>query len=236
MDIPRWNDPDLTAGSMVLGALWLVQEVGVGNTFTKTRLREAFPRVGQIDRRVRDLRDYEWVLHSSTEDARLRPDEQRLVHVGVPVWDPAARKTAAPKSAISSKLRAAVLRRDDYMCVTCGVSAGDNYPDGGHETASIGVVRRPTADDGDQTVLITQCRRCASGGTDETLSRDEALQRIAALDPRQRETLLDWMAMGRRATSPLLRAWSAYRRLPADTRDAVEALMRPSSPGSQTRL
>lgn len=236
MDTPRWNDPELTSGSMALGALWLVQEVGLGNTFTKTRLREAFPKVGQIDRRVRDLRDYEWVLHSSAEDGTLRPDEQRLVHVGVPVWDPAARKTATPKSTISSKLRAAVLARDDYMCVTCGVSAGDNYPEGGLETASIGVVRRLSPDDGDETVLITQCRRCASGGTNEALSRDEALQRIAALDPRQRETLLHWMANGRREASPLERAWSAYRRLPADTRDAVEALMRPSSPGSQTRL
>lgn len=236
MVIPRWSDPDLNAGSMVLGALWLVQEVGVGNTFTKARLREVFPKVGQIDRRVRDLRDYGWVLHSSAEDGTLRPDEQRLVHVGVPVWDPAARKIAAPKSGISAKVRAAVLARDDYMCVTCGVSAGEIYPDAGLETASIGVVRRPSPDNDEETVLVTQCRRCASGGTDTAWSRDKALQRIASLDPQQRETLLRWMEMGRRETSPLEHAWSAYRRLPADTRDAVETLMRPSSPGSHATL
>jgi hypothetical protein len=41
---PRvWNDPKLKVGSMVRAALWLVEEVGEGNTFTKEQLREAFP-------------------------------------------------------------------------------------------------------------------------------------------------------------------------------------------------
>lgn len=232
MTTPCWNDPGAKLGSMARAALWLVQEVGVGNTFTKSRLREAFPSVGQIDRRVRDLRSYDWVLHSSAEDAALRQNEQRLVKVGVRVWDAVARKEAAPKDETTAKQRAAVLARDDYTCVTCGAAAGDTYPEGGHETARIGVVRRYAELPGEapREVLVTQCKRCANGASPASISAEEALQRIASLDLRERQMLLHWMTTGRRESSPMERAWNAYRRLPADTRDAVETLMRQSLP------
>ena len=77
---------------MVRGALWLLQVVGEGNTFTKNQLRDAFPGVSQVDRRIRDLRDYGWVVYSSTEDASLLREDQRFVKAGVPVWDPKARR------------------------------------------------------------------------------------------------------------------------------------------------
>lgn len=231
MTIPRWDDPSLSDGGMVLGALWLVQEVGVGGVFTKAALRGAFPKIGQIDRRVRDLRDYAWVLHSSTEDATLRQDEQRLVKIGVPVWDPVARRTASTQKAISAKDRAAVLARDDYMCVSCGVSAGDAYPDGGHDTATIGVVRRPLSlpDGAVGESLVTLCKRCSSGTNGASLSTDAALKRLAALDETDRKTLIGWMRAGRRRGTPLDLAWSAYRRLPIDAREAIEVLVREES-------
>lgn len=53
---PRWNDPDFAAGTMVRAALWLLDEIGEGNSFTKEQVREAFPGVSQADRRIRDLR------------------------------------------------------------------------------------------------------------------------------------------------------------------------------------
>ena len=42
---PAWDDPDSSAGTMVRGALWLLQVVGQGGVFTKNQLREAFPGV-----------------------------------------------------------------------------------------------------------------------------------------------------------------------------------------------
>src|SRR4029079_19025372 len=108
--------PALSAGTMVRGALWLLQVVGEGNTFTKNQLREAFPGISQVDRRIRDLRDYGWVVYSSTEDATLLAEDQRFVKAGVAVWDPKARRAAAPQNPISSKDRQAVLARDGYMC------------------------------------------------------------------------------------------------------------------------
>src|SRR5687768_11563496 len=86
MSLPKWNDPSLKVGTMIRIALWLISEIGIGNRFTKEALRQAFPGVAQSDRRLRDLRKYGWVIHTNTEDASLKTDEQRLVAVGKPVW------------------------------------------------------------------------------------------------------------------------------------------------------
>jgi hypothetical protein len=228
MSGPRWDDPRLDEGGMVRSALWLAQVIGVGGTFTKAALREAFPGIGQIDRRVRDLRDYGWVVNSSTEDGTLRQDEQRLVQIGVPVWDPIARRAASPQKTVSARERSSVLARDDYMCVTCGVSAGDSYPEGGHETATLSVVRRRTEFPGGDTreILETQCKRCRAGREGVSTSVEAALERIAALDGTDRQLLLAWAEGGRRTSTPIDRAWSAYRRLPAEAREAVASLMK----------
>lgn len=127
---------------MVRGALWLVQVVGEGNTFTKNQLRKAFPGVSQVDRRIRDLRDYGWVVYSNTEDARLSVEDQRFVKEGVPVWDAKARHDSAPQKATSSKERQAVLVRDGYMCTLCGIAGGEPYPDDAVMTAVLSVSRR----------------------------------------------------------------------------------------------
>src|SRR5579871_6280697 len=83
---PSWHDENL--GTMKRAALWLVDVVGEGGTFTKTQLREAFPDVAQIDRRMRDLRDYGWQIDTNREDADLGPSEQRFVERGAEVWVP----------------------------------------------------------------------------------------------------------------------------------------------------
>ncbi|MFJ8463067.1 hypothetical protein [Streptomyces swartbergensis] len=94
--LPDWRDT--SGGGLVRGALWLCQEVGEGNIFTKSQLRAAFPDLAQIDRRVRDLRDYGWVIDTSREDATLGQAEQRFVKQGVKVWDPQQRKKRAALS------------------------------------------------------------------------------------------------------------------------------------------
>lgn len=87
MNLPRWDDKKLNLGSMVRVALWLMTVVGEGNKFSMEDLREAFPGVAQIARRMRDLRDYGWSITTSREDPTLSANEFRLARTGVPVWD-----------------------------------------------------------------------------------------------------------------------------------------------------
>ncbi|MDI1458722.1 hypothetical protein NHG22_33645 [Streptomyces sp. ATE26] len=227
MPLPRWNDPELKAGTMIRGALWLVQQIGEGNTFTKEQIRGAFPGISQADRRIRDLRDYGWVMLTNTEDATLAAEDQRFVKAGVPVWDPAARRAAAPQKSVSAKDKQAALARDEYMCTICGISGGESYLDDSNQTAVLSVIRRPTvlADGTEDVLLVTECKRCRAGSEGSPARADEVLGEIQALDAAERRRLARWIERGRRGSTPLDRAWNAYRRLPADARDSVrEAL------------
>lgn len=223
MEQPRWDDTSYSAGTMVRGALWLLQVVGEGNTFTKNQLRDAFPGVSQVDRRIRDLRDYGWVVFSSTEDASLLAEDQRFVKMGVPVWDPAARRDAAPQKALSSKERQAVLARDGYMCTLCGIAGGEPYPDDAVMTAVLAVSRRVmvVADGREESALVTECKRCRAGRDDAVLSAADAVRAARELDPRDLRRLLRWMERGRRGATDLDRAWAAFHRLPTDKRGEV---------------
>jgi hypothetical protein len=213
---------------MVRGALWLLQVIGEGNTFTKNELREAFPGVSQVDRRIRDLRDYGWVVYSSAEDATLLREDQRFVSAGVPVWDPKARRANAPEKAISTKERQAVLARDGYMCTLCGIAGGESYPDDAIMTAVLAVSRRTvTSNDGRPSqVLITECKRCRSGDAPAPLAASDVVAVATELDPRELRRLVRWMERGRRGATELDRAWSSYLRVSPDERPQVAERIR----------
>src|SRR3954452_13389047 len=110
MTVPDWKTS--TKGTRVRVALWLHSEVGDGGTFKKAQLREAFPGVEQIDRRMRDLRAEGWVLATYREDRSLEPDELRLVQVGGRVGEPTYRSRQS--STITDKERKAVFAADNY--------------------------------------------------------------------------------------------------------------------------
>ncbi|GAA2693916.1 hypothetical protein [Actinoplanes palleronii] len=225
MDLPTWDDPDFKGGTMVRAALWLMQEVGEGNAFTKEQLRLAFPGVTQADRRLRDLRDFQWSILASTEDASLVAEQQRFVRAGVPVWDPAARRAAAPQNAVTAKEKQATLIRDDHMCTICGISGGEPYPEDSTQTAVLSVSRRPTVlpDGTERLMLTTECKRCRAGADGSPARADEVLAAITSLDEDDRRRLHRWMTRGRRVHTPLDRAWNSYLRLPADARDDIRA-------------
>jgi len=208
---------------MIRGALWLLQVVGQGNTFTKNQLRDAFPGVSQVDRRIRDLRDFGWVVYSSTEDASLLREDQRFVKAGIPVWDPKARQAGAPKKAISAKERQAVLVRDGYMCTLCGISGGEPYPDDSVQTAVLSVSRRTVISDhgGETQALVTECKRCRAGIGPAPIDVTDAVAAASGLGEGERRRLLRWMERGRRGTTELDRAWAAYLRVPSDQRADV---------------
>ncbi|MCQ6251802.1 hypothetical protein [Streptomyces malaysiensis] len=227
MPIPVWNDPELKAGTMIRGALWLIQVVGEGGKFTKEEIRKAFPGVSQADRRIRDLRDYDWVILTNTEDATLTAEDQRFVRAGVPVWDPVARRAAAPQKTLSSKEKQAVMARDDFMCTVCGISGGEAYYDDSNQTAVLSVTRRETvlADGREETLLVTECKRCRSGHDGSPARADETLADARALDPSEQRRLLRWIERGCRGSTPLDRVWNAYRRLPATAREEIRTAL-----------
>lgn len=228
MHQPSWDDPG-AGGTMIRGALWLIQVVGEGGTFTKNQLREAFPGVAQVDRRIRDLRDFGWIVHSSAEDASLLREDQRFVKAGIPVWDPKARQAGSPQKAISAKERQNVLARDGYMCTLCGVSGGEPYPDDSVQTAVLSVAQRTVTDDrGIETqALVTECKRCRAGGGTAPLGVADAVAAATGLGDHERRRLLRWMERGRRGATELDRAWLAYLRVPSDQRAEVASLLKP---------
>lgn len=224
MPEPRWNDPQLKAGTMARAALWLVQEVGEGNTFTKEQLRDAFPGVAQADRRVRDLRGYGWVLDTSTSDATLSPEEQRFTRRGVDVWDAAQRRaTERETGAISNKERDAVLAANGYQCASCGIAGGEAYPDRPSETAVLAVSRRiiERGDGRTEPFLITECKRCRSGAVARTYSVPDVRALLEDLDAADLHRIKRWAARGVRGTTPLERAWNGLRALPAAERSKL---------------
>ncbi len=226
---PAWDDSDLSAGTMVRGALWLLQVVGEGGVFTKNQLREAFPGVSQADRRIRDLRDYGWVLHSSTEEATLSAEDQRFVKAGVAVWDPRERRKFTPRKAIPSKERRAVLARDGFMCTLCGIAGAEPYRDDPVMTAVLSVSRRKvrTLEGMETETLATECNRCRSGRDNSPIDMGAAVGAANELTVGDRRRLLRWMERGRRGMTELDRAWETYLRTPADRRpEIVERLRR----------
>lgn len=228
MELPAWDDPQIKAGTMVRGALWLLQVVGEGGTYTKNELREAFPRVSQADRRIRDLRDYGWVLHSNTEDASLLAEDQRFVKAGVAVWDQRQRREAAPKKTISSKDRQAVLKRDGYMCTLCGIAGAETYPDDSVMSAVLAVSQRTvlTLEGTETNALVTECKRCRSGQDASPIDARVAVAAAAELTPEDLRRLLRWMERGRRGSTELDRAWASYLRVPADMQRKVADTLR----------
>lgn len=211
--VPDWRTS--RAGAKVRAALWLVAVVGEGGIFTKSALRDAFPGVAQIDRRARDLRSDGWEIATYKEDRSLSPDQQRLVRVGGRVWSPGYRRTT---TSLSDKQRNLVLAADNFACTSCGVTAGDAYPDDPLRTAKLMVKNIGGTD----PRHVTACSRCAVAPG----SRAHAEEVLAALQalPRDSQILaLDWVRRDSRSWSAAESWWAAYRALSASERAELRA-------------
>jgi len=122
---PDWQAS--TLGTMKRVALWLLAEVGEGHTFTKNQLRDAFPGTSQVDRRMRDLRDYGWVIHTNREDAALDASEQRFVSQGAPVWVDGKAVKVVSDTTVTATQRREIMYRDGNFCRSCGITPGETY-------------------------------------------------------------------------------------------------------------
>ncbi|MFC9894453.1 hypothetical protein ACFVMC_12220 [Nocardia sp. NPDC127579] len=206
---------------MKRAALWLVHEVGVGQLFTKAQLREAFPETSQIDRRMRDLRDFGWRIDTNREDPALEAHEQRFVKQGEAVWEP-GKATRKPGTTVSAADRHALLMRDGHKCRSCGIGPGELYP-GTYVTSQLDVARRAVRmPDGTHDLqLIIECNRCRVGGREMVADLKEVLARIDRLPVYERKMLAAWVAQDMRRFSETEDLWAAFRTLPADSRDRV---------------
>jgi hypothetical protein len=215
MAVPDWRT--LRAGTRVRAAVWLQSEVGVNGTFTKAELRQAFPGVEQVDRRMRDLRTEGWVIATSRDDPSLEADELRLVAEGGPVWEKGYRSRQAGRP--TDQQRQATLAADNYACVYCGVAAGEPYPDDELRTAKLSAAR-VESDTPDGRSLVTLCDRCRAGAG-ELRADDGVLNEILALPAEQLRMLQTWIERGDRRWAPEERLWARYRHLPASLRERV---------------
>lgn len=157
-DIPSWQDPG--RGTMARCALWLVAEVGVGEVFTKTELRDAFPETSQIDRRMRDLRDRGWKIATNRDDPSLTSSEHRFVAMGAEVWKPGQSKAKTPYSPASRRRSVVRFSRLTSICAASAASPPHEVYEGGVETAQLDVARREVIRPGAKvaTEMITECR------------------------------------------------------------------------------
>lgn len=219
MDMPAWNDPKL--GGMKSCALWLVQEVGLGERFTKSQLRDAFPGTQQIDRRMRDLRDFGWRIDTNREDASLGTHEQRFVEQGVSVWEP-GKATRPAGASITAAERHDLMVRDGRKCRSCGIGPGENY-EGTHVSSQLDVARREVkqADGKTKVQLLIECNRCRIGGRDLIVDLTNILGRIDKLSSYEKQMLSQWIERDARSFSEAEDLWALYRTLPADSRDKV---------------
>jgi hypothetical protein len=221
--MPSWQDAGL--GTMKRVALWLVSEIGEGNTFTKEELRTAFPGVSQVDRRMRDLRDFDWRIDTRREDVELDFHEQRFVKPGVPVWEPGRATRRTGTMAIGAVRRREVLSNDGNMCRSCGFIPRGSDADAGEERVQLDIARREVvkSDGTKATELVTECTRCRVGGLSLTADLGKTLKEVAGLNPIERKVLSDWVVADQRQFSRLEQIWSDYRSLPEDSRAQLRA-------------
>ncbi|MEU1503710.1 HNH endonuclease [Kitasatospora sp. NPDC005748] len=213
----RWDDRGLGTKKRV--ALWLSREVGEGNVFSTAQLREAFPGVAQVDRRIRDLRNDGWVLDTNRSDPSLHVNEMRFVAAGLPVWESAGR---LPRR--GSEMRDEVLKRDGFACTHCGLSAAE-APSSAPVEVMLEVAHITSLADGggvgveNMITLCANCHRLLDSA--ESLAADAVLQRVDDLSAAERSLLLAWMVLDQRPFSPVERVWATYRRLQPAEREAV---------------
>lgn len=215
-------------GGLVRAAVWLANHVGEGNVFTKEELRQQFPGMAQIDRRVRDLRDWGWVINDYKQEAALKPNQQRLVKIGVAVWDKEARQ-ANRIPTISNTVRQEVFARDHHRCVRCGAMAGEEFVDKPGTFVKLTAAHVYPASLGSKATvhdLVTTCQRCNEPLRQHTVNYLDAQQvwaRVRDLGIKDKERLLTWIRADRREITKLEAVFGHFRQLPAADRDDIAA-------------
>ena len=197
---------------------FLREEVGVGNTFTMTQLRERYPGIAQIDRRMRDLRPAGWVIDSCQSDPSLPLNTYRLTAIG---GDEMART-------VSGRVRREVFEAADNRCQVCGVGAGETYPDEPNRICRLQIGHWVPQGQGgsvtDRGNLRAECQRCNEAIRNRqgaVVSSQAVMVRATSLGRAARAELIGWMRQGNRTQSDTERTWFEWRQLPPSEQAAI---------------
>lgn len=218
--------------SIVLVAEHLAHVVGEGTTFTMEQVREAIPGVSQIDRRMRELRQLDWVIDTYRTDPTLQPSELRVTTIGERVWEPGARRR--PDKGVSASARSQVYRRDDYRCTVCGIEKGEEYAEpslrGKKARLTIGhyLPKARGGDPSDVANMRTECALCNEAVRDltPTIEDFEMIKtELANMKNAEKEEIARWQLAGERDRSRTELLNSRINRLPAARRDEIRRLL-----------
>jgi len=226
---PIWRNPSVGAAKRV--GHYLAFEVGEGQKFNKSTLREIVPNTEQVDRRMRDLRKVGWQIRNYKDMASLRPNELYLEKIGDAVWEDGYRW---PAQGLTAAKRRKVYDRDGRRCMVCGIDFGAEYPD------KPGVVARPTVghivpsnrggtDDLDN--LRPECQLCNETARNLTEQADAGLVKLKILELNRadKQLLAQWMLRGSRSFSEAEKLWAQYSQLPGprqlEIREALSAAL-----------
>ncbi|MFF5109613.1 HNH endonuclease [Streptosporangium sp. NPDC000509] len=219
---PSWRSRKL--GTRVRVALWLLDEVGEGKTFTTDQLQEAFPEDGHVSRRLRDLRRSGWVIQTSRTSSELGGSEMLFAKAGEPVWepDPAVHTRRIP----TRRIRDEVLARDGYSCTNCGLSVVEGFIEAPVTAVLELAYLKPLTAGGSNSPenLITLCANCHmvfDRERDKLLDTEDVWNLVSVLSPQNRARLLAWIAIDQKPPTPAEKAWALYRRLRPDQRTAI---------------
>lgn len=222
---PIWQKPSVGAAKRV--GHYLATEVGEGETFEKSRLREIVPNTEQVDRRMRDLRKVGWKIRNYKDMASLRPNELYLENIGDEVWEDGYRW---PAQGLTAAKRRKVYARDGRRCMICGIDFGAEYPD------KPGVLARPTighilpsnrggTDDLDN--LRPECQLCNETARNLTEQADVGLVKLRMLELNRadKQLLAQWMLRGTRSFSEAEKLWAQYSQLPQPQQEEVRGAL-----------
>ncbi|HVL90281.1 MAG TPA: HNH endonuclease signature motif containing protein [Actinomycetota bacterium] len=219
----HWKDPNAGAAKRV--AHYLATEVGEGNVFKKSVLREIIPNTEQVDRRMRDLRKVHWKIRTYRDRPGLRPEELLLEKIGHRVWEDGYKW---PQDGLSTAVRRKVLERDGPRCMVCGIDFGAEYIDHPGITArpTIGhIVAKERGGTNELDNLRPECHLCNEQSRNLTASPiDIGLlqRRILQLGRAEKRKLLGWMRAERRSFTDTELLWAQVCRLPRPEREAIQ--------------
>lgn len=222
MNIPLWQNDSLGASKRV--AHYLANEVGVGNIFEKSTLRNIIPETEQVDRRMRDLRKVGWLIRNYKDKATLKPNELYLEKIGDSIWEDGYKW---PTEGLTAGKRRKVFDRDGPCCLACGIVFGQEYPD------RPGVIARPTighitpkerggTDDLDN--LRPECQLCnetARNLTAPAVDVELLKRQVLELGREDKRQLAQWMLVGKRTYSTVEKLWIQYSQLPGPSRELI---------------
>lgn len=211
---------------------YLREQVGEGGTFTLLGLREVFPSVTQIDRRMRELRQtfpVPWLIASSQSDLTLTSGVYRVDRIG------SDRIVNGP----SARVRREVFEAAGNRCQVCGVGVGEEYLDFPGEFARLQLGHWVPREQGGSPTgrgnLRAECHRCNGGIRDRTgaaSTTESVTARIRSLSRRQMLDLLRWLEQGQRDVPDEERLFYEARQLPPSAQAAVVDLLRQRVNGS----